>query len=175
MRSALIAGAVLAAFAIVGITIVVSGTSPRQRRSFSVADIKGDSLGMSLEQYERKHPESHCGPQDTSCDLRPTSYAGVPFNKSASFTDAVLYDVTYFNNDSFSGDQVLSALKEKYGEPRCTTVNKIKGCDWWNGSATIRFMESQGGMSIRFTLDELASAASRKWEESRAQQSKTDQ
>jgi hypothetical protein len=150
--------------------------SSRQRSNFSVSDIKGDSLGMSLEQYERKHPESHCGPDDPACDLRSATYAGVPLNKSAAFTDSRLYNITYFGHAAFADDQVLGALKEKYGAtPQCVKVEDNRSCEWWNGSARVKFFSGPTGMSVSFTLDELAQSVAAKTEERQAHDRKTDQ
>jgi hypothetical protein len=157
--------------------IAVGCRSGRAKGTFVISDIKGDSLGMSLEQYMRKHPDSHCNSEDPACiDVAGTTYAGVGFNKSASFTNGKLYDLTYFGSPEFNHDQVLTALKEKYGEPRCaTSENNTQGCDWWNGSMTIRFLSSADGVSVRFTLDDLAAAAAQKAEAKQAHDRKTDQ
>lgn len=176
MRSILIAASVLLALAIVGITVALnSGAAQRKKGSFSVADIKGDALGMGVEQYEKKHPESHCEPDTPACDMRPTTYAGVPFNKSAGFTDGRLYDLTFFGAPEFYHDQLLKALEEKYGEPRCITSGANHECDWWNGLATIRMIYTPDGTSLRFTLDDLASVAAKKTEAKEAQDRKLDQ
>jgi hypothetical protein len=172
MRSAIIAGAVALVMIIVVLTATRNG---RSKLEFSVADIKGDALGMSLEQYEKKHPESHCELESPTCDLRPTTYAGVPFNKSASFTGGRLYDLTYFGAPEFYSGQLLKALEEKYGRPRCVTSGKTRECDWWNGIATVRFLGGPGGTSVRFVLEDLASVAAQKAEAKQAQDRKADQ
>lgn len=166
-----------AAVLLVALVGLASGCkSSRPKGKFVVSDIKGDSLGMSLEEYMKKHPDSHCESEQAACvDVSGTTYAGVAVNKSAGFTGARLYDLTYFGASQFYHDQLLTALKEKYGEPRCVVSGDDRNCEWWNGTATIRFFSSPIGTSVSFRLDDLSAAAARKTEEANAQARKTDQ
>lgn len=138
--------------------------------NLKIADVRGDSLGMTLKDYEKKHPRECSG---QTCVARET-YAGISALKSANFTrDGRLYQVSYSAPPEFA-NELLTALKEKYGDPGCSAREK-ESCLWSNGMAHVRYSNFVTGVSVEFTDETLAAQAGTEYERDRAKARKADQ
>ena len=92
-------------------------------------DIKGLKPGMSLEQIKELFPDFHCIEADTTdadmvCDA-PRYYAGANSEISVFLLDnKVMIIIVTFESGSF--DDVISALKEKFGKPALILKNPVQ-------------------------------------------------
>jgi hypothetical protein len=140
--------------------------------SLAIDSVRGDSLGMTLKQYEKRHPDQCLGDLCTGIE----SYAGVPARKQSIFTkDGKLWQIYYSVDDQFA-DQLLAALKEKYGDPGAGCVSYDgHTCRWSNGKASVRFSHAGKNAVAEFTENALASQASEEYSRDRTAKRKTDQ
>lgn len=137
--------------------------------NLKIDDIRGDRLGMTLRDYQERHPYSCvrdlCSGHET--------YAGIDALKSATFFHGQLYQL-YYSVDAFYSGQLLQALKEKYGDPGCTPGRGHR-CRWSNGKVTIDYSDFEQRAKVDFTLDDVARQASEEFSKEQAHKVKTDQ
>jgi hypothetical protein len=136
--------------------------------NFTVKDIKGDTLGMGVGEYRKKHP----GPCRTVTDLcvEADSYAGINGNKAVYFFNGHLYEIQYVLHPFFEKD-ILPDLKEKYGEPAQSNNNSF---EWKNGTTTIQYSKAAKIISVTFSLDELKRQWAENYERQEAAAKKRD-
>jgi hypothetical protein len=150
------------------------GTARLQNPNLAIDDIRGDRLGMSLKEYERKHPGSCTHTESGSICTGYETYAGLSSLKYAGFTkQGKLYTISY-SVDSIFASELLRAIKEKYGDPGCFAVEG-KSCLWSNGHADIRYSNFGKGAVVYFTDEQLNAQNSSEYDAERAVQRKKDQ
>jgi hypothetical protein len=137
--------------------------------------IQRDVLGESLESFVANNPS--CKPKadivensqmcSTPMFARDTTYAGMPtMGKLARFYQGRLYEVVIHASTSDCKEfELLSSLKQKFGEPKDTEnidgkeITPVGGFKiWQNGVSTLTYIESLGTLDLcaaTFNLDAL--------------------
>jgi len=144
--------------------------------------VKGDKLGMDLQEYQQKHPGS-CTRADKSansqgdvvCPTPGTTYAGIKGDRQAEFFHGKLFQITYtFNNAD--ADDMIAAVKTKYGDPSKDDVGGGSALLWRNGTSTIKYFQTQEAKQARivFLLDTLQGEAAAFKEKQKAEARKSD-
>ncbi|HKV94905.1 MAG TPA: hypothetical protein VJW20_20335 [Candidatus Angelobacter sp.] len=141
--------------------------------NLKIDDIRGDTLGMGEIEYTKKHP-FQCGLFKDDC-VGSDTYAGIAATKDAQFTaNGKLWKITYLVQP-FLSDELLRALKEKYGDTVCTSMKERTSCNWANGKASILFVSVHNGATVDFTDDRLKDQWLAEYQAERAAQRKKDQ
>jgi hypothetical protein len=144
--------------------------------------VKGDKLGMDLQEYQRKHPgscteagKSDRGQGDVVCPTSDTTYAGIKAERSADFFHGKLFEVRYTFNAADTDDMV-AALKSKFGNPSKDDIGGGSALIWRNGISTIKYAQSQDAKQgkIAFSLDSLQAEAMAYKEKQKAESRKSD-
>jgi hypothetical protein len=129
----------------------VSASLPK----FMIHDVKGDVLGMAYADYKKAHAQECTFPfggkdGEHGCYTSGTTYAGIRASKDAEFYKGKLYWISY-NVDPMHADELLDALKEKYGQPM--TCAPDKSCTWGNEEATINYSTTEKMADVTFWLN----------------------
>lgn len=136
-----------------------------------IDQIRGDRLGMTLKDYESKHPYECNGDMCVGAE----TYAGLSATKGAFFTsDGKLWKITY-TAEPWESEQMLAAVEEKYGRPPDCIGAEGTICRWSNGKRSIRFSRFKTGLTIDFTDEALSDQASAEYNAHQAKQRKSDQ
>ena len=161
--------------------------------------VQNDTLGESLAEYQ-KHQEcllranenlENGNGQTCVVNYPNAHYAGGLFiGKVAAFYQGILYSISFeTSTDDCKKMNLLSMLKEKYGEPKFTETgggstitpgvmdNQPPYKIWQNGTETVSFDESLGSLdacTLSFTLDSLGMKALLEEEEFRSQSQRHD-
>src|SRR6266700_6524087 len=144
--------------------------------------VKGDKLGMDLQEYQQKHPGSCTGASKTNssqgevvCPTPDTTYAGIKAERVASFYHGKLFEISYTFKTTDTDDMV-AALTGKFGDPSKDDVGGGSALIWRNGTSTIKCAQSQEAKQtkVSFSLDSLQSEATAYKEKQKAESRKTD-
>lgn len=124
---------------------VPTASAPPQKQ-FTIVDIKGDVLGMSLADYKKKHPGDcdHLG-KDT-CYGATATFADLPATRLANFFHGQLLSVTYevhhtFNVETTKEDdaELVKAMESRFGAPKDDSGSSKT---WDNGTVSIMLADS---------------------------------
>jgi hypothetical protein len=144
--------------------------------------VKGDQLGMDLQEYQRKHPgtcaeagKSDRGAGDVVCPAPNTSYAGIKADRQANFFHGKLFEISY-TFSSTDTDDMIAALKTKFGDPSKDDIGGGSALIWRNGISTIKCAPTLEAKQARveFSLDTLQAEAVAAKEKQKAETRKSD-
>jgi hypothetical protein len=107
---------------------------------FKITDIRGDVLGMPLQDYRKKHPHESKISGNSFVDSGAT-YAGCRAQKSADFYHDQLEEITYSVNWLLCHEEIEKALTEKYGPPTYPGSHGV--ATWDNNIASILLVISK--------------------------------
>ncbi len=156
-----------------------SQAGPAKAEAYTV---KGDQLGMDLQEYQRKHPgacteagKSDRGAGDVVCPTPNSSYAGIKAERQAGFYHGKLFEISY-TFSSTDADDMIAALKTKFGDPSKDDVGGGSALIWRNGISTIRYATTQDAKlaKVVFSLDSLQAEAAAAKEKQKAEARKSD-
>jgi hypothetical protein len=159
-----------------GISLILgcnkAAPAPVLREKIVIDEIRGDKLGMTLSEYEKKHT----GFCSSGICVSKETYAGAPATKEVDFTNGGhLWKIAYAVEEEFS-QQLLQALKEKYGDPGPGCSNtKGTGCSWSNGKVTVNFLQMDKNASVVFTDIALSEQSSKEYDQEQEAKRKNDQ
>jgi hypothetical protein len=144
--------------------------------------VKGDKLGMDLQEYQRKHPgscteagKSGPGYGDVVCSTPDTTYAAIKAERSSDFFHGKLFEIRYTFNAADT-DDMIAALKGKFGDPSKDDIGGGSALIWRNGVSTIKYSQSQDAKQgkVSFLLDSLQAEAAAYREKQKAEVRKAD-
>lgn len=121
-------------------------------KEWNIADIKGDALGMTRQEYASRHPQD-CSKFDIDMCFGTGTYADLPSGRIATFYKGKLLSITYniahsFNTTSgkWDGSEVIPLLFDRFGAPERSTH---KSKHWDNGTTTIDFYDEPSGDALK--------------------------
>jgi len=103
----------------------------------SALDLKGIKLGMTREEFLALFPEkpaslkplpntSICFSNGGFCGVNVGTIAGIPMTLNVNFIDGKVADVYSGRFDPAQFEQVVEALKSKFGPPTTTAMGKVQ-------------------------------------------------